>query len=59
MTRSELYLKLVSYWVTGNFKNILDANSFNCVQINDDVKQADESKKRRKQKDVGVSQKYM
>lgn len=59
MTRSELYLKLVLYWVTGNFKNILDANSFNCVQINDDVKQADKSKKRRKQKDVGVSQKYM
>lgn len=45
--RSHIYLKLVFCWVTGN-NNIFDANLFNCVQINDDVKQADKSKKRRK-----------
>lgn len=49
------FIKLVLHWVTGTYKNILEVNLLHGVQINGGLKQANRSKKRRKEKGMEVS----
>lgn len=52
---SSYTIKLALHFVTGAYKNILEANLLKCVQINNGLKQANKNKKIRKQKDEEVS----
>lgn len=43
--QSSIFIKLVLFWVTRAYKNILKANLLNCVQISDSLKKANKYKK--------------